>query len=237
MAADRREVTPNKPPDDTHKKIISIGNFAAFALIGDTTRVRNKTTGHIDFDANTYTKQALQNKRISKEQLTQFGGQMGQAIQNLNPRHTCDLPPVELIFAQVEGSAQVLYKLILDNCTPNEPEVYPLTKGDGGHVAYNDLMFGSAVDPMTQLKNHQGPFYERIKSNKELIQFFGSTQTAPIMDLPGATVCHAYQLYIGNIGATSDSSSATSDCVVINQTSGFTWAGKPTSQPQAKGRH
>ena len=223
MAADKRETSPGKPPNDTYTKVIPLGKFAAFASLGEAPRLRNKKTGRIEFDADAYTKKALQDKRISKEQLQPFGAQMGQAMLNVNSAHKCEVPPLELIFAQVEGNSQVLYKLILENCTPTALEVYPLTNGDGGHVAYNDLMFGSAVDSMNQFKSHSGPFYERIKNNKELIQFLESGQKSQVMDPSGASICHAYQLFIGSVGATSDSSSTASDCVVINKTSGLTW--------------
>ena len=236
MAADRRETSPGKPPNDTYTKVISLGNFAAFASLGDATRLKNKRTGRVDFDTDAYTKKTLQDKRISKEQLEQFGAQMGKAILSLNSAHKCEMPPMELIFAQVEGSSQVLYKLILDNCMPTTPEVYPLTKGDGGHVAYSDLMFGSAVDAMTQIKHHNGTFFERIKNNRELMQFFESGQKAPVIDPSGASICHVYQLFISNVGAISDSSSTASDCVVINRTSGFTWNRSPASKPQGKGQ-
>lgn len=231
MAADKRETSPNKPPNDSYTKVISLGKFAAFASLGEAPRLRNKRTGHIEFDADAYTKRALQDKRISKEQLQQFGAQMGQAMLNVNSAHKCEVPPLELIFAQVEGSSQVLYKLILENCAPTALEVYPLTSGEGGHVAYNDLMFGSAVDSMNQFKSHNGPFYERIKNNKELIQFFESEQKAPIMDPTGESICHVYQLFIGSVGATSDTSSTASDCVVINKTSGLTWSRNAALRP------
>jgi hypothetical protein len=234
MAADKRETSPNKPPNDTYTKVISLGNFAAFASLGEAPRLRNKQTGRIEFDADAYTKRALQDKRISKEQLQQFGAQMGQAMLNVNSDHKCEVPPLELIFAQAEGGSQVAYKLILENCTPTAPEVYRLSDGSGGHVAYNDLIFGVAVDSMDQFKNHNGPFYERIKSNKELIQFFESEQKATIMDPSGASICHVYQLFIANVGATSDSSSTASDCVVINRTSGLTWNRNAALKRQGK---
>lgn len=238
MAADKRDVSPNKPPNDTYTKIFSLGKSAAFASLGTTTRIRNAKTGRVEFDTDAYTKKALQDKRISKEQLQQFGAQMGQAIRNLDPHHTvCGLPPVELIFAQVEDNAQVVYKLILDNCNPSSPEVYPLTHGDGGHVTYDDLMFGAVVEPMSQFKNRNGQFYERVKNNKDLLQFLESGQKAPVIDPSGTSICHAYQLLIDNVGAISDSSSKTSDCVVINKNTGFRWIGKPASQSLGKAQH
>jgi hypothetical protein len=236
MAADKREASSHKPPNDTYTKVISLGKFAAFASLGDAPRLRDKRTGRIEFDADAYTKKALQDRRISKEQLQQFGAQMGQAMLNANSAHKCEAAPLELIFAQAEGNSQVLYKLILENCTPTALEIYPLTQGEGGHVAYNDLMFGSAVDSMNQFKSHNGPFYERIKNNKELIQFLESGQKAPVIDPSGANICHAYQLFIDNVGATSDSSSTASDCVVINKTSGLTWNHGAASKPQSKGQ-
>jgi hypothetical protein len=237
MAADKRDVSPNKPPNDIYVKIISLGKSAAFASLGNATRIRNTKTGRVEFDADAYTKKALQDKRISKEQLQQFGAQMGAAIRNLDSHHVvCGLPPVELIFAQVEDNAQVVYKLILDNCNPSTPEVYPLTHGDGGHVTYDDLMFGAVVEPMTQLKNKNGQFYERVKNSKDLSQFFESIH-GPLIDPSGTNICHTYQLLIDNVGAISDSSSKASDCAVINKNTGFKWIGKPTSQSQGKAQH
>jgi len=96
-------------------------------------------------------------------------------------------------------------------------------------------MFGSAVDAMNQFKSHQGPFFERIKSNMEVMKFLESGQKAPVIDPSGASICHVYQLFIRNLGATSNSSSTASDCVVINKTSGLTWKRAPTSTPQTKG--
>jgi hypothetical protein len=236
MAADKREIAPNKPPNDTYTKVTSLGKFAAFASLGEAPRLRNKRTGRIEFDADAYTKKALQDKRISKEQLQQFGTQLGQAMLNVSSTHKCEVPPLELIFAQAEGNSQVLYKLILENCTPTAPEVYPLAKGDGGHIAYNDLMFGSAVDSMNQFKSRSGPFYERIKNNKELVQFLESGEKVPVLDPSGAAICHAYQLFISSVGATSDSSSTASDCVVINKTSGLTWNRSAAVKPQGQGK-
>ena len=234
MAADKREAGPKKPPNDTYTKVISLGKFAAFASLGDAPRYRNKRTGHIEFDADAYTKKALQDKHISKEQLQQFAAQMGADMLKVSSVHKCEMAPLELIFAQAEGNSQVLYKLILENCTPTALEVYPLSQGEGGHVTYNDLMFGSAVDAMNQFKSHQGPFFERIKKNMEVMQFLESGQKAPVVDPSGASICHVYQLFISNLGAISDSSSTGSDCVVINKTSGLTWNRSPASKPQAK---
>jgi hypothetical protein len=236
IAADKREPSPNKTPNDTYTKVISLGKFAAFASLGESPRLRNKRTGRIEFDADAYTKRALLDKRISKEQLQKFGAQMGQAMLNVNSAHKCEAPPLELIFAQVEGNSQVLYKLILENCTPTALEAYPLTNGEGGHVTYNDLMFGSAVDSMNQFKSRNGPFYERIKNNKELIQFLESGEKAPAVDPSGASICHVYELFIGNVGATSASSSTSSDCAVINKTSGLTWSRSAALKPQSKGQ-
>jgi hypothetical protein len=236
MAADKRETSPGKPPNDTYTKVISLGKFATFASLGDAPRHRNKQTGRVDFDADAYTKKALQDRRLSKDQLQQFGAQMGQDMLNVSSGHKCEMAPLELIFAQAEGNSQVLYKLILENCTPTALEVYPLTQGEGGHVTYNDLMFGSAVDAMNQFKSRKGPFFERIKTNQELMQFFESGQKAPPIDPSGASICHVYQLFISNVGATSDSSSTASDCVVINKSAGITWNRSPASKPQAKGQ-
>ena len=240
MAADKRDATANKPPNDTYTKVISLGKSAAFASLGNgmPTRIRNAKTGRVEFDTDAFTKKTLQGKRISKELLQQFGAQMGQAVRKLDPHHAvCGLPPVELIFAQVEGNAQVVYKLILDNCNPSTPEVYPLTHGEGGHVTYDDLMFGAVVDPMSQFKNKTGQFYERVKNNKDLLQFLESGQKAHVIDPSGASICHAYQLLIDNVGAISDSSSKASDCAVINKDTGFRWIGKPAAQRQGKTQH
>src|SRR5215475_4640798 len=78
MAADKRDASPNKPPNDTYTKVISLGKSAAFASLGDATRIRNAKTGRIEFDTDTYTKKALQDKRISKERLQLFGAKMGE---------------------------------------------------------------------------------------------------------------------------------------------------------------